>query len=57
MINRMNKVRRIHLFESFLYMCILAAASSIPFFSGAYANGGWQIVLFDWIRFVTNEML
>ncbi len=46
----MDKIRRVHLFEASLYAIVLIAALGIPFFSGGFANKGWKVVMFDWVR-------
>ncbi len=46
----MDKIRRVHLFEILLYTIVLVAALSVPFLSGGYADKGWRVVMFDWVR-------
>ncbi len=46
----MDKIRRVHLFEGFLYVIVLVAALGIPFLSGGFASKGWRVVMFDWVR-------
>jgi len=48
----MDKVRRVQLFEIFLYVFVLMVALGIPFLSGGFTNIGWKVVWLDWLRIV-----
>ena len=48
----MDKVRRVQLFEIFLYVFVLVVTLGIPFLSGGFTNMGWKVVWLDWLRLV-----